>query len=151
MLVAVGADHRGLEQKQWVCEALAALECQPVDVGTHSEDSCDYPDIAAEVAKQVVLGNAELGILLCGTGIGMSIAANKVHGIRAAVCHNEETAKLARQHNNANVLCLPANNANAEFIQQIIGAWLNSEFEGDRHSRRIDKISALESQACTAQ
>lgn len=144
MRVALGSDHRGVEQRVPLRALLEQRGHEVVDLGTNSSESVDYPDIAALVARRVANGEADRGLLICGTGIGMSIAANKVHGIRAAVCRLPEAAEMSRRHNDANVLCLsgavaPADNAT------ILAKWLETPFEGGRHQRRVDKISDLES------
>lgn len=144
MRVSIGSDHRGIEVRSWIQSTLENLNCSVDDRGTHSEESCDYPDIAADVARQVADAKSDRGILICGTGIGVSIAANKISGVRAAVCHNEETASLSRLHNDANVLCLPGNNADQETIASIVQTWIETDFEGGRHARRVDKIAELE-------
>ena len=148
MKIAIGSDHRGLPQRATIADLLREMEHEVDDRGTHSEESCDYPDIAAEVAGQVAQGDADLGILICGTGIGMSMAANKFRGIRAAVCHDIESAKLSRQHNRANVLCLPGKDLAGDPLKDVVRAWLNAEFEGGRHERRVAKITQLESKHC---
>jgi len=144
MKVAVGSDHAGFQAKQKALEVLAQLGCQVHDVGTHSETSCDYPDFALEVARRVARGEADLGILCCGTGIGMSIAANKVAGVRAAVCHNEFTCDMARRHNNANVLCLGGRVVDDRTVEQLVRLFVRTPFEGGRHRRRLKKIDALD-------
>ena len=144
MKVAIGSDHRGIAQRNSVLTAVETAGCQVVDCGTFSNESCDYPDIAADVAKLVSSGDAGRGILLCGTGIGVSLAANRFKGVLAAVCHDERTIRLSRQHNNANVLCLPADVLSSEDIQRLVAIWLAEPFEGGRHARRVDKILALE-------
>ncbi len=143
MKISIGSDHRGIDQRQIVSKVIQSLGHTPVDCGTDSTESCDYPDIAKQVCQSILSKSSDQGVLICGTGIGMSIAANKFPGIRAAVCHDVNTATLCRQHNNANVLCLSGGLSEQEF-EALINAWINSEFEGDRHQRRIDKIHALE-------
>lgn len=143
MNISIGSDHRGIEQRKTVAAAIEALNLQFDDRGTFSTESCDYPDIAEDVAEQVATGESDRGILICGTGIGMSIAANKVPGIRAAVCHDHTSAELSRQHNNANVLCMASSLSNDE-LTEIVTTWLTTAFEGGRHRRRIDKITQLE-------
>jgi ribose 5-phosphate isomerase B len=115
-----------------------------MDFGAECATSCDYPDAAYPTCKSVVTGVSELGILLCGSGIGMSISANKVRGIRAALCHDELTAEMSRRHNNANILCLPADLIGEELTRRIVETWLKSSFEGGRHERRVKKISLYE-------
>ncbi len=144
MRIAIGCDHRGLNLKQFVIKLITEAEHSYEDFGCYTTDSVDYPDIAKKVGEAVVKGNFERGILICGTGIGMSIAANKVKGIRAALCHDVFGAQRARQHNDANVLCLGAQEEQ-ELIPEIVNAFLTSEFEGGRHQRRVDKIRDMES------
>lgn len=142
--VSIGSDHRGIAQRQVVAETLRRGGYEVVDLGTHSTESCDYPDIAAAVAQQVSAGQTDRGVLICGTGIGVSIAANKFCGIRAAVCHDPRTARLSRQHNDANVLCLPGDTLDGPAIAEMVQLWMTTDFEGGRHQRRIEKISALD-------
>jgi len=144
MRIAIGCDHRGLELKQFVMKLITQTGHSCEDFGSYTTDSVDYPDIAKKVAEVVARGEFTYGILICGTGIGMSIAANKVKGIRAALCHDAFSACRARQHNNANILCLGAvweQNA----VREIVTAFLTAEFEGGRHQRRVDKITGMES------
>ncbi|HPT83511.1 MAG TPA: ribose 5-phosphate isomerase B [Limnochordia bacterium] len=143
MRIAVGADHGGFQAKQTVIEHLRTQGFQVVDFGTHSEESCDYPDIAKPVAQAVVGGECDLGILICGTGIGMSIAANKVPGIRAALCGDTFSARMAREHNDANILCLGARVTGMGLMLEIIQAYLQGSFLGGRHKTRVDKIETL--------
>ena len=138
--IPVGADHAGFEMKERLVKELAALGYEPVDVGTHSAVSTDYPDYAHLVAEQVARGEAKRGVLLCGTGLGMSYAANRHHGVRAAVAWTPEIAKLAREHNDANVLVLPARFVSTDEGIAILKTWLDTPFEGGRHQRRVDKI-----------
>ena len=150
MRVAIGSDHRGVELRQRVIVFLASLGNDIIEFGGKGNDAVDYPDIAADVARQVSTGQCDRGVLFCGTGIGVSIAANKIHGIRAAVCHDQFTAEMSRRHNDANILCLSAERLPPEEVFEIIRDWLAAEFEGGRHQRRIDKISALESEQSRA-
>ena len=143
MHVAVGCDHRGLNLKQSVIKLIAEAEHSYEDFGCYTTDSVDYPDIARKVAEAVTTSYFECGILICGTGIGMSIAANKVKGIRAALCHDAFSAQRARQHNNANILCFGAEEELP--ITEIVKAFLSSEYENGRHQRRVDKIKDMES------
>jgi ribose 5-phosphate isomerase B len=143
MRIAIGGDHRGLELKQTIIGQINATEHDCEDMGTYTPDSVDYPDIARDVAEAVVRGDFDYGILICDTGIGMSIAANKVRGIRAALCHDGFTARRARQHNDANILCL-GTDGTPETVTEIVNNFLTSEFEGGRHQRRLDKIRAIE-------
>ena len=145
MKVAIGSDHRGINQRQIIAAAVENAGHQVVDCGSFETTSVDYPDIAAIVARHVAEGAADRGILLCGTGIGVSIAANKIHGIRAAVCWDQETAKLSRQHNDANVLCLSGERFSEQEFGQLVETWLQTGFEGGRHAQRVDKIRQLES------
>lgn len=145
MKISIGSDHRGLEKRKMIAAAIEACGHEVVDLGTNSTESVDYPDIAAEVAKSVASGSTDKGVLMCGTGIGVSIAANKINGIRAAVVHDAETARLSSEHNNANILCLPGNTLDESGINEIVKVWLATEFEGGRHTRRVEKIHGLES------
>lgn len=143
MKIALGSDHAGFEVKEKVKALLKNLGYEALDCGTHSKESCDYPDTAQAVAKSVAAKESERGILICGSGIGMEIAANKVKGIRAALCVNEEMASLSRLHNDANVLCLGARTF-PDNIDKTVETWLKTPFEGGRHQKRIDKIQKLE-------
>lgn len=144
MKVSIGSDHRGIELRSSIAAAVKGCGHEVVDFGTTSTESVDYPDIVGPVARSVADGKAERAILICGTGIGVSIAANKIPGIRAAVCHDMRTAKLSRNHNDANVLCMPADTLNAEQMKEIIEMWVAEPFEGGRHARRVEKIHQLE-------
>ncbi len=144
MRIAVGCDHRGLDLKQSIIELLTGAGHSHQDLGCYTTDSVDYPDIARQVGQAVAAGDFQYGILVCGTGIGMSIAANKVKGIRAALCHNTFGARRARQHNDANILCLGAEEGQQQ-VPEIVNAFLTSEFEGGKHLRRVSKIKDLES------
>lgn len=144
MKVAIGCDHGGLDLKEAVISVLNDLTLQYEDMGTHDRSSCDYPDFAQKVAEAVAEGRCDQGILICGTGIGMSIAANKVEGIRAALCNEVFSAKMARAHNNANVMCIGARVVGAGVAQEIVRAYLTTEFEGGRHARRVEKIGLLD-------
>ena len=144
MRISVGSDHRGLEVKQRLAELLQRLGHEVVDEGTQTDQSVDYPDIAAVVAEKVSQNNVERGILICGTGIGMSITANKFHGVRAATCNDAVTAEISRRHNDVNVLCLAGDLLGQRSIDRLIEIWLNTQFEGGRHARRLEKIAALE-------
>ena len=143
MRIAIGADHRGVELKQFIIELLTGMGHSYEDFGTNTADSVDYPDIAQKVAKKVAAGDFELGILICDTGIGMSISANKVRGIRAASAHDAFGARRARKHNDANILCLGAREGQ-EAVPEIAEAFLATQFEGERHQGRVDKIKAIE-------
>lgn len=144
MKLAVGSDHRGYHIKRRIVNFLREHKHDVVDVGTNSEESVDYPDIAIVVARMIVSGEVERGILICGTGLGMSIAANKFAGIRATSVHDDVTAELSRRHNNSNVLCLSADLLGERLIHHIVDIWLKTEFEGGRHARRLGKINELE-------
>ena len=144
MRIAIGCDHRGLELKKSLMNLVTGEGYCCEDFGAYSADSVDYPDIAEKVAKAVSSGSCERGILICDTGIGMCIAANKVNGIRAALCHDSFSAGRARQHNDANVLCLAAGRGEQP-VSEILNAFLATEFEGGRHERRLEKIRQLES------
>lgn len=140
MKIAIGSDHAGFEMKAKVQEWLKAHGYEAVDMGTYSSESVDYPDFARKVAQAVAAGECEQGILLCGSGVGVSITANKVKGIRAALAFNPEIASLARQHNDANVICLPARFLNDEVMSDCLDNWFKASFEGGRHERRVKKI-----------
>ncbi len=144
MKIALGADHRGTDAIKAITEMLIANRHTPVPKGVCKTRSCDYPDMAYPVAQAVATGKADRGILVCGSGIGMSIAANKVKGIRAALVHDAVGAEVSRRHNDANVLCIPADMLGVRVIEQIVTAWLRTEFEGGRHERRVQKIQAIE-------
>ncbi len=139
-VIPIGADHAGFQLKQRLVEELRALGYAPLDLGTHGPESVDYPDFAHEVAARVEHQDATRGVLLCGTGLGMSYAANRHPGVRAAVAWTPEVARLAREHNDANVLVLPARFLSDEEGVQILKAWLDAEFAGGRHRRRVAKI-----------
>ena len=144
--IAIASDHAGFDGKEAIKKTLDELGVAYQDFGTHSQDSVDYPDYAEHVARAVAAGEYERGILVCGSGIGMEIAANKVHGIRAALAWNEDTARLSRTHNDANIIAVGARTTPPETIEQIIRIFLNTDFEGGRHQRRIEKIAQLEKQ-----
>ena len=142
--IAAGADHAGRSLKDLLVEHLRAHGHEVEDLGTHTDDRVDYPDFGAAVARRVVSGGADLGLAVCGTGIGISIAANKVPGARAALVHDVTTARLARQHNDANVICLGERTTGPETARQALDAVLAAGFEGGRHVGRLGKISDLE-------
>jgi ribose 5-phosphate isomerase B len=144
MRISVGSDHRGLEVKNRLTELLARLGHEVSDEGTNSLESVDYPDIGCAVAGKVSRGEVERGILVCGTGIGMSITANKFRGVRAAACNDAVTAEISRRHNDANVLCLAGDLLGQRNIDRLIEVWIETKFEGGRHARRLDKIARLE-------
>jgi ribose 5-phosphate isomerase B len=144
MRISIGSDHRGFNVKGRLIEFLRQQGHDVVDEGTHSSESCDYPDIASQVAGRIADQNSERGILICGTGIGMQITANKFPGVRAAVCHDEIEAEMSRRHNDTNVLCLPGNLVGERRVDNLVRTWLGTEFEGGRHARRIEKITNIE-------
>ena len=144
--LVVASDHRGIGLKKEVVDFLKSKGFSVEDLGTHSEDSVDYPDYALKAAQAVQRGKADLGIVICHSGIGVSISANKVKGIRAALCQTEEQAELARKHTNANILALPAGFVKPELAKKILNKWLATGFEGGRHQDRIKKISTFEDQ-----
>ena len=144
MKIAIGNDHAALEVRSLVTRVLRDLGHEAVDFGTSEAHSVDYPDFALPVALAVRRGDADLGILVCGTGIGISIAANKVGGIRAALCHSEVTARMARRHNDAQILCLGARVLDEKTMETCIRTFLSTAFEGGRHARRVAKMMAIE-------
>ena len=144
MKIAVGGDHRGYEAKELIKSILHRAGHEVIDFGTNESKSCDYPDFGIPVALHVARKKVDMGILVCGSGVGMSMTANKIRGIRAALCHDELTAKMSRTHNDANVLCLPAMLVNDPLITRIVETWLNTEFQGGRHTRRVQKIMEAE-------
>jgi len=144
MKLSIAADHGGFILKKEIVKYLKAAGHELDDKGVFSEESVDYPDFAIKVANDVASGKAERGILICGTGIGMSITANKVKGIRAALVYDEYTSEMSRKHNNANVLCMGGRTTTPDMAKKILDVWFSTDFERDRHQRRIDKISALE-------
>ncbi len=145
MKVALGCDHAGVALKNEIIPVLEELGIEWDDFGTKREESCDYPDYGEKVSDAVSKGTADRGLLICGTGIGMSIVANKFPGVRAALCSEDYSAKMSRLHNDANVLVLPGRIINAATARDIVSVWFKTDFEGDRHQRRLDKIKALES------
>ena len=145
MRIAIGSDHRGFALKQSIVALLEEMGHQTEDSGCYSSDSVDYPDVAEKVAGSVGKGEADYGVLICGTGIGMSIAANKVPGVRAALCSDPSSAVMARQHNDANVLCMGGAMIGEWVAQEITKAYLDAGFEGGRHARRVEKITRLDS------
>ena len=144
MKIAVASDHRGVQVKARLLDLLTRMGEESLDFGPDSPDSVDYPDFAAKVSKAVSEGTVDRGILICGTGIGMCIAANKFRGVRAADCHDDLTAEMSRRHNDANVLCLSADLLAENLINRMVEIWIRTEFEGGRHSRRVEKIQKLE-------
>ncbi|MCB2297721.1 ribose 5-phosphate isomerase B [Clostridium tagluense] len=144
MKIALGSDHGGLNLKKHIILHLESKNIEVTDLGTYTEDSCDYPDYALKVAKVVVEEQFELGILICGTGIGIGIAANKVPGIRAALCHDTFSAHASREHNNANILTLGERVIGVGLALDIVDAFINAKFQGERHQKRINKITEIE-------
>jgi ribose 5-phosphate isomerase B len=142
--IAIGSDHRGLNLKQFIIKLTTGAGHNTEDFGCYTDKSVDYPDIAQQVAGAVTRGDFRFGVLICDTGIGMSIAANKVKGIRAALCHDASCARRARQHNDANILCLAAGEESTTMIETIINTFLTIKFEGGRHMERLNKLRAME-------
>lgn len=151
MRIYVGSDHAGYALKERIKRTLLDLGYEVVDAGTHSEEPVDYPDYAARVAQAVAAGDASFGILVCGTGLGMEIAANKVPGVRAVAVSDPEMARMARRHNDANILALPGRYIDESRAAEVVKAFLETPFEGGRHQRRIDKISLIEQSAHQSQ
>jgi ribose 5-phosphate isomerase B len=144
MRIAVGSDHRGVELRAKLIAFLQRLGQDVVDVGSQDGEDCDYPDIAALVGRKVASKEVDRGILLCGTGVGMCIAANKIPGVRAAPCYDDITAEVSRRHNDLNVLCLSGDLLGEKLADRLVEIWLNTPFEGGRHARRNQKIAGLE-------
>ena len=144
MKVAIGNDHRGFEAKQQIKTIITQLGHECIDVGSPDSNPVDYPDLAYLAAMAVSKKQADRAILACGTGIGMSITANKIKGIRAALCHDELSARISRHHNNANVLCVSGELLGEVLLRKIVEVWLDTEFSGGRHQRRNEKIAAIE-------
>jgi len=144
MRIAVGSDHRGFETKQRIKAIISELGHECIDFGTNDSNPVDYPDPAYLVSMAVSKNQADRAILICATGLGMSIAANKMKGIRAALCHDELSAQISRDHNDANVLCISADQVAEVLLRKIVEVWLNTEFSGGRHERRVRKIKAIE-------
>ena len=144
MRISIGCDHRGVNLKSKLIEAIVTLGHEVDDRGTHGEQSVDYPDFANQVCTEVSQKKSERGILICGTGIGMTIVANKFPGVRAANCFDEVMAELSRRHNNVNVLCLPGDLIGQRPIDDLVRVWLTTDFEGGRHQRRVEKIAQIE-------
>lgn len=144
MRIAVGSDHRGYNLKEQLIGLLRTKGHEVTDEGATGGESVDYPDFAALVARKVSSGAADRGILICGTGIGMAIAANKFPGVRAAPCYDEVTAEISRRHNNLNVLCLSADMLSPRTAERMVEVWMNTQFEGGRHERRVEKIHRFE-------
>jgi ribose 5-phosphate isomerase B len=148
MKIVIGSDHRGVEIKRRLVDVIRSMGHDLLDIGAQEAESVDYPDYANEVGKRVGKGEVERGILICGTGIGMSMAANKVRGVRAAACQDLLTAEMSRRHNDANVLCLSADLLGEDQMAQMIRVWLDTPFEGGRHARRLEKIAKIEAEQC---
>lgn len=144
MKIAIGCDHAGVVLKNKITPILDGLNIEWEDFGTKDEESVDYPDFGEKVSNAVSTGKVDSGILICGTGIGMSIVANKFPGIRAALCHEDYSAKMSRLHNDANILVLPGRVIETEMAINIVKVWFATDFEGERHQRRLDKIRAIE-------
>jgi ribose 5-phosphate isomerase B len=147
MRIVVGSDHRGYHVKSKVIDLVRRLGHEVFDEGTNGGGSIDYPDVASNAANKVSKGEVDRAILICGTGIGMCIAANKFPGVRAAPCHDDLTAEMSRRHNDLNVLCLSADMLGEKLIDRMVEIWLTTEFEGGRHARRVEKIGHLEQKA----
>ena len=144
MKVVVGSDHRGFDAKQLIRAILEQMGHECTDVGTDGSSPVDYPDLAYMAATQVANGQADRAILICATGLGMNIAANKIRGVRASLCHDELSARISRDHNDANVLCLSGDQIGEVLLRKIVEAWMTTEFSGGRHQRRVRKITAIE-------
>jgi ribose 5-phosphate isomerase B len=144
MIISFGSDHSGFQHRERIFEFLRSQGHKIIDCGTFSPESCDYPDVAVCVARSVAKGESEKGILICGTGMGVCITANKFRGVRAALVYSEETAQLAGRHNDANVLCAGARTNSIENIVKYIKLWLETPFEGERHEKRLKKIRKIE-------
>jgi ribose 5-phosphate isomerase B len=142
--IAIGADHAGFRLKEFVKKILQEKGFEVIDVGTYSEERCHYPEYAKKVASMVSRGEVKRGILICGSGIGMSIVANKFKGVRAALCHNIYSAKFSRLHNNSNILCLGGRVTGEDLTREIVETWLNTPFEGGRHQERLNIIAEIE-------
>lgn len=143
MIIPIASDHAGFEAKETTKNLLSEMGHTPVDFGTHSPDSVDYPDFAIQVAEKISSGEQEIGILICGSGQGMCMTANKLPNVRGALVYSPEVAELSRRHNNANILCLPGRDLNPDQIKEILEHWFSAGFEGGRHERRVKKIHSL--------
>ena len=146
--VAIASDHRGIRVKQLIVDYLRSRNLEVSDFGTVSDEACDYPDYARPVSEAVASHAVDRGILICGTGMGMNIAANKFRGIRAVQIHDDVTAEISRRHNDANIMCLSAELVGDRLLSRIIDVWLDTPFEGGRHQRRLDKVREVESGIC---
>jgi len=144
MRIAVGSDHRGVSLRGKLVDLLHRLGEEVVDVGKDDLDNVDYPDVAESVARKVSTQEVDRGILICGTGLGMCIVANKLPGVRAAPCHDSVTAELSRRHNDLNVLCLPGDMMSEKLLDRLVEIWLQTPFDGGRHARRLEKIAQME-------
>jgi len=144
MKIAVGSDHRGVRARTYLIRVLTQMGHEVLDYGAHGDTSADYPDYALPVAQAVASNQADRGILLCGSGIGMCMTANKVHGVRAALCHDELTAEMSRRHNDANVLCMGSDILGEELMRRMVEIWMTTDFEGGRHERRVRKVMQAE-------
>lgn len=144
MLIGIGSDHGGFELKEHIKEFLDQEEIKYIDYGTHSDESVDYPEYGKKVGEAIINGEVDRGIVICGTGIGISLAANKVKGIRCALCSDTYSARMSREHNNANALALGGRVIGRDLAKEIVGVWLRSEFAGGRHERRVNKITEIE-------
>ena len=144
MRIAIGSDHAGYSLRKAIDAKLRGMGHEVVDCGCDSEESCDYPEFGEAVGRKVSSGECEMGIVVCGTGLGIAMAANKVKGVRAAVVHDAFTARMSREHNDANVLALGARVLDPDFALELVDLWLTTEFEGGRHARRVSKIDAIE-------
>jgi ribose 5-phosphate isomerase B len=144
MKIVIGSDHGGYELKNKLIGFLREKQYETEDLGTHSKESCDYPLIGFEVAKAISDGRSDKGVLICKTGVGMAIIANKVHGIRAAACYDVDMARSSREHNDCNVIVLAANYTDFNKAKEILGAWLTTEHVGERHARRVKQIGDIE-------
>jgi ribose 5-phosphate isomerase B len=151
MRIAIACDHRGFTVKQTLRIWLQERGHEILDLGTHTDQACDYPDMALAGALSIFHGEADRAVLVCGTGIGMSIVANKVPGVRGALCHDQVSAELARRHNDANCLCLPGDMLTDGVAMQIVEVWLDTPFEGGRHERRLKKITEFENKLLSGQ
>lgn len=143
MIIPIASDHAGFKAKEIVKDELEKLGHMPVDFGTHSEESVDYPDFAVQVSEKVNEGEHELGILICGSGQGVCMTANKYPNVRAGLVYNENSAEMTRKHNNANILCLPGRELDEPQLKKLVDIWLDTQFEGGRHERRTKKIKSL--------
>lgn len=148
MKIAVASDHRGVRVKDQILAQLESLGYEALDYGPSTSDSVDYPDYAKAVANDVSNGTVDRGVLICGTGLGMCIAANKFPGVRAVNCHDDFTAEMSRRHNDANIMCLSADLLGDRLLNRIVESWMAAEFEGGRHGRRIEKIREIEAGCC---